>query len=155
MSDTEYDGMRKAVPYLKALAAGEVPAAPLDILAAADRIAELEAENARLLALLTNTRAAAKRAGENLLRQEADAALPYFTPIWEPLRDVAERAGVQSAAWLASRARDLQGRGFVESKWAGAEKAQFKLWRLKGRPVPVTPCGPAPPAHPRRPNPVA
>jgi hypothetical protein len=105
------------------------------------RCAALRKEVERLQRLLNNARAKSKARGLDLLREEADAALPHFTPAWETLRAVADRAGVKSAAWLASRARDLQYRGLVESKWIGAERTQFKLWRLKGRSVPAHASG--------------
>jgi hypothetical protein len=94
------------------------------------RISELEGENERLKQLATHCRAASKSRGRDLLREEADAALPAFRGEWEPLRDVAMRAGAQSASWLVSRARDLQERGLVESKWFGKDRhASFKVWR--------------------------
>jgi nucleotide-binding universal stress UspA family protein len=108
----------------------------------ADIVERLKAENQRLQRLLNAARAASKRQGRDLLREEADAALPHFTPSWESLRDIAERAGVKSAAWLASRARDLQERGLIESRWFGRERTNFKVWRLKGRPVPIHASGP-------------
>ena len=107
-----------------------------------ERLRALEKENALLRAQSNNARAASKRAGRDLLREEADAALGCFTPCWEPLRVIAKRAGAPSAAWLASRARDLQRRNLVESRWSGAERtSSFKLWRLKGRPVPIHASG--------------
>lgn len=101
---------------------------------AADRITELEAEVERLRRGSSSLRQVAKRAGRDLLREEADAALPHFKSEWEPLRKVADRMGCQSAAWLAGRARDLQRRGLIESKWLGAERtSSFKVWRLAVR----------------------
>ena len=58
--------------------------------------------------------------------EEAEALLPFFTDQWEPLRDVLERAGdSRSAAQMVSRARELEARGLVESRWESA----MKVWR--------------------------
>lgn len=108
---------------------------PADLPEAIERLRSdhkvLEAEIVRLQNLTNNARAKAKRAGRDMLREEADKALPGFSSDWEPLRVVAERVGAQSAAWLACRARDLQRRGLVESRWIGAERtSSYKEWRL-------------------------
>jgi hypothetical protein len=91
--------------------------------------------------------AASKSVRRELLREEADTILPCFRTSWEPLRDVAARTPY-SASQLASRARDLQRRGLIESKWVGrTERTQHKLWRSLGRPVAVHASGPSPTNH--------
>jgi hypothetical protein len=50
-------------------------------------------------------------------REEADTLLPFFSTDWELLRAVAGRFGQKTPQQLASRARDLEERGLVESRW--------------------------------------
>lgn len=90
----------------------------------------LKRKVAQLQAALSRARQVAKRRGKQMLREEALEVLPHFSSAWEPLRDIAARTGRYSASQLASRARELEWQGYVESKWAGAERtSSFKLWR--------------------------
>ena len=85
------------------------------------RICELED-------VLAGARQQLKRKGRDLLREEADEALPCFRSEWEPLSAVAQRTGKYSAQQLASRARDLRKRGLVEQRW-NAGVMRISEWR--------------------------
>jgi hypothetical protein len=97
--------------------------------------AECEAAAIAIYAAMWNRRTIPTDAGvvvPTRRREEADQLLPFFTPNWEALKDVAERHnGGKSPQQLASRARDLVNRGLIESRWVGHySKKEYRVAAL-------------------------
>lgn len=68
-------------------------------------------------------------------REEANAILPLFSTEWQLLRFVADQVVGKSACQLVSRARDLEDRGLVESRWYGTIKEWRRTAAIEAMPV--------------------